>query len=187
MIVVDKEFYKSKVNRGAVGTRDSLEYIFCAPKIIKDNKSLFMEIENQKYMEDSVSPHQLILNSIRYIYMLETFCLSNNIRLHWTTWDPGSSYILEELSKMKDFKLKHFTSFYPADSDYNGPGSMITYSCKPEDHEHELKDHQSWKTGSDYYFIDGKKTSEYSHPGIHIQEHFADFFYNLYNEKNKDR
>jgi hypothetical protein len=187
MVVVDKEFYKSKVNRGFMGTKDNLEYTFVAPKIVRNNKSFFMEIENQKYIEDSTSPHQLILNSIRYIYMLETFCLSNNIKLYWTTWDPVSSYILEELCKIKDFKLKHFTSFYPPDSNYNGPGSFVDGSCNPRNHKHEFKDHPSWVKGSDYYFINGKQTSEYSHPGIHIQEHFSNFFYNLHYEKNKDK
>jgi hypothetical protein len=182
MIVVDKEFYKSKVNRGLMGTLDPLGYVFCNPKVIKDGKSFFMEVEDKKYVEDSISPHQLIMNSIRYIYMLEAFCSSNNIKLYWSVWDPPSSYILEELVKNKDFKLKNFSSFYPPDSDYNGPGSMISWYCKPENHEHELKDHASWSNGSDYAFIDGKKTFKNSHPGIHTQEHFADFFYNIYNE-----
>ncbi len=185
MVVADKEFYKSKVNRGSMGTKDILEYIFCNPKIIQDNRSFFMEIQNQKYVEDSISPHQLILDSIRYIYMLEAFCLSNNIKLKWTIWDPASSYIVEELGKMKNFKLKDFVSFYPPDSNYNGPGSMLDYGCDPKAHGHEFNDHESWIRGSDYYYIDGKKTYDNSHPGIHIHEHFADFFYNLHNENQQ--
>lgn len=182
MILVDREFYKSKVNRGSMGTGDRLDYIFCNPRIIRDGKSFFMEIENQKYMEDSTSPHQLILNSVKYIYMLEAFCSSNNIKLYWTTWDPVSSSILEELCKMKDFKLKNFISFYPPESDYNGPGQLVESSCHPRLHQHEFINHSCWIRGSDYAFIDGKKTFKNSHPGIHTQEHFADFFYNIYNE-----
>ena len=182
MIVVDKEFYKSKVNRGSMGTLDPLGYVFCNPKVIKDGKSFFMEVEDKKYIEDSTSPHQLIMNSVRYLYMLEAFCSSNNIKLHWSVWDPPSSYILEELGKMKDFKLKNFSSFYPPNSQYNGPGSMIDFACDPRNHKHEFRDHPSWIKGSDYAFIDGKKTFQNTHPGIHTQEHFADFFYNLYNK-----
>jgi len=185
MVVVDKEFYKSKFNRDSMGTKDELENIFCNPTIIQDNRSFFMERQNQKYIEDSVSPHQLILNSVMYIYMLEAFCLSNNIKLYWTTWDPASSYILEELGKIKDFKLKNFTSFYPPDSHYTGLGSMIQHSCSPKNHEHVLKDHESWISGSDYYYVNGKKTYANSHPGIHTHEHISDFFYNLYNDKDK--
>jgi len=186
VVIVDKEFYKSRVNRGVLGTRDSLERVFCTPKIIQDKKSFFMEIKDKKYIEDSTSPHQLIVNSVKFIYILESFCLSNNIKLHWTTWDTPSSYILEELSKMKDFKLKNFTSFYPPNSEYTGMGQPIIEMCNPDTHEHEFKDHPSWPVGSDYSFIDGTKTLKNSHPGIHIQEHISEFFYNLYKEENED-
>jgi len=185
MIVVDKEFYKSKVDRGNIGTRDDLDYVFCNPKVIQNNRSFFMEVENQKFIEDSTSPHQLILDSIKNIYMLEVFCLSNNIKLYWTSWDPASSYILEELCKIKNFKLKNFILFYPPNSEYRGPGQLIDSSCPPRLHRHELMNHLSWVKGSDYYYINNKKTYEISHPGIHTQEHFADFFYNIC--KNKDK
>jgi hypothetical protein len=187
MVIVDKEFYKSRVNRGDMGTKDNLEHIYCNPVIVKDKRSFFLEIEDQKYIEDSTSPHQLILNSINFIYILEAFCLSNNIKLYWTTWNTPSSYILEELSKISNFKLKNFTSFYNSNLDYYGPKGFVDSVCNPTTHKHDLKDHPSWYEGSDYCFIDGKKTFKNSHPGIHVQEHFADFFYNLYNEKNKDK
>jgi len=187
MVVVDKEFYKSRVRRGDMGTQDNLEYIYCNPIIIKNNNSIFLELENQKYIEDSTSPHQLILNSINSIYMLEAFCSSNNIKLYWTTWNVPSSCILEELSKTENFKLKNFTSFYNNSSMFDGPGSFVLDRCNPDTHKHEYMDHASWHNGSDYYILDGKKTFEYSHPGIHVQEHFAVFFYNLYNQNNKDK
>ena len=140
IVLADKEFYKSRVNRGSMGTKD----------------------------------------------MLEAFCLSNNIKLHWTTWNTPSSYILEELGKIENFKLKNFTSFYPAGSEYSGMGGLILDTCDPDTHEHEFKDHECWANGSDYYYVDGKKTDSNSHPGIHTQEHISDFFYNLYKEKNED-
>lgn len=186
-VVVDKEFYRSRVNRGSMGTKDFLERTFCNPKIIQNNKSFFMEIENQKYIEDSTSPHQLILDSVRFIYILESFCLSNNIKLYWTTWDRPSSYVLEELSKIKDFKLKNFKSFYPPDSEHGGIGGLIIDNCKPDTHEHEFKDHESWSKGSDYAFINGEKTFKNSHPGVHVQEHVSEFFYNLHKEHDIDK
>jgi hypothetical protein len=187
VVVVDKEFYKSRVNRGSMGTRDPLEQIFCNPRIMQKKRSIFMEIENQKYIEDSTSPHQLILDSVKFIYILESFCLSNNIKLHWSTWNTPSSYILEELSQIQNFKLKNFTSFYPPNSEYTGMGQPIMEMCNPDTHEHEFKDHPSWPVGSDYAFIDGEKTFKNSHPGIHTQEHISDFFYNLYKEHNFDK
>lgn len=183
MVVVDKEFYKSKVNRGDLGTKDHLEYIYCNPVIVKGNGTFFMEVENQKYIEDFTSPHQLILDSINSIYILEAFCSSNNIKLHWTTWNAPSSSILAELSKMKNFKLKNFTSFYGDVSFFDGVGSFVLDKCRADTHEHEFRGHASWNHGSDYCFLDGKKTFEYSHPGIHVQEHLAEFFYNLHKDK----
>ena len=185
-VVVDKEFYKSKVNRGEMGTRNELEQIFCNPRIIQKKRSFFMEVENQKYIEDSTSPHQLILDSTKFIYILESFCLSNNINLYWSTWNTPSSYVLEELNKMENFKLKNFTSFYPPNSEYTGMGEIIMEMCNPDTHEHEFKYHPSWPMGSDYAFIDGEKTLKNSHPGIHAQEHISDFFYNLYKEHNEN-
>ena len=185
-VIVDKEFYKSRVNRGEMGTRDILEQIFCNPRIMQKKRSFFMEVENQKYIEDSTSPHQLILDSIKFIYILESFCLSNNIDLYWSTWNTPTSYVLEELNKMENFKLKKFTSFYPPNSEYTGMGQPIVEMCNPDTHEHEFKDHISWVHGSDYAFIDGEKTFKNSHPGIHTQEHISEFFYNLYKEHNEN-
>ncbi len=184
MVVVDKEFYKSKVDRGSIGTQDYLEYIYCNPKIVKDRRSAFMEVEDATYIEDSRSPHQLILDCINSIYILESFCLSNNIQLHWTTWNTASSWILEELVKMENFKLKNYTSLYPPKSEY-GPNALVEQTCKI-DHDNEFKDNVAWKNGSDYSIIDGKKTSQNSHPGIHFQYHVADFFYNLYKQDVKN-
>lgn len=187
-VVVDKEFYKSKVNRGDMGTKDVLDNIFCNPTIIKDKKSFFMEVEDKGYIEDSVSPHQLILDSVNFIYILESFCLSNNIKLYWTTWNGPTSFILEELSKIKNFKLKNFTSFYPIgfNLEYDGIGGFVNNNCNMNTHEHEFKDHVCWAQGSDYAFINGEKTFKNSHPGIHVQEHISEFFYNLHKEHNED-
>ena len=185
MVVVDKEFYKSKFERGDIGKREGLEYIFCNPTIIKDKRSFFMESEGKGFIEDITSPHQLILDSVNFIYILESFCLSNNIKLYWTTWNGPCSYILQELSKIKDFKLKNFTSFYPTDQYVNGPGSYINNKCSQDTHEHEFSGHPSWNHGSDYSFINNEKTFINSHPGIHVQEHISEFFYNLYKEHNE--
>lgn len=179
-VVVDKEFYKSKVNRGSMGTKDYLEYTFCNPRIIKDNKSFFMEIENQKYIEDSISPHQLILDSVKFIYILESFCLSNNIKLYWTTWDRPSSMIMEQLVKLENFKLKNFVPFYPKDAK-SQLNVFIKNTCV-SDHDSEFKDNLCWPSGSDYSIIDHKKQPHMSHPGIHFQHHIAEFFYNLRNQ-----
>jgi hypothetical protein len=179
MVVVDKEFYRSGVKREGVGERDHLELMFCNPTIKADEYVVVMETKDKRNIEDSVSPHQLILNSVNYIYILESFCLVNNIKLYWTTWDRPSSIIMRELSKIKDFKLKNFVPFYPENAK-DQCNIFIKKTCNL-DHESEFKNSLWWDTASDYSIIDYKKQHQMAHPGIHFQHHIAEFFYNLLN------
>lgn len=182
MVVVDKEFYKSKVKR-RIHDGDELRLTFCNPQVHKDtnSNSVFMEIDNQKYIEDVISPHQLILNSINFIYILESFCLSNNIKLHWTTWDVASSLIMEKLVNIKDFKLKNFSFLLPINPE-ESLNFFIRRTCNSS-HESDFIDTMYWKAGSDYSIINYKKDESRAHPGVHLQNHVADFFYSLHNEK----
>jgi hypothetical protein len=183
MVVVDKEFYKSGVKRENVGTRDYLELMFCNPTIKTDGDRVFMETKDKRNIEDSVSPHQLILNAVNYIYVLESFCLSNNIQLYWTTWDKPSSMVMEQLLMLDNFKLKNFVPFYPKQAT-DQLNIFIKNNCS-SDHNSEFRDHLCWPSGSDYSVIDYKKQPLMSHPGIHFQYHVADFFYNLYRQNNQ--
>jgi hypothetical protein len=180
IVVVDKEFYKSKTKRSHVGNKDNLEMIFCNPKMIRTKNAIFMEIEDAAYIEDATSPHQLILDSINFIYILESFCLTNNISLYWTTWDVKTSWIMEELKNLKDFKLQNFVSLFPPKSmeEFN---SIVSKKCNI-DHDSIFKDTFLWESGSDYSIIDYKKTKSKSHPGVHFQHHIADFFHSLYTQ-----
>lgn len=180
MVVVDKEFYRSGVKRENVGTNDYLELMFCNPTIKTDGNFVFMETKDKRNIEDSVSPHQLILNAVNYIYVLESFCLSNNIQLYWTTWDKPSSMIMEQLSMLDGFKLKDFIPFYPKQA-IDQLNIFIKNNCS-SDHNSKFKDHLCWSSGSDYSIIDYKKQYQMSHPGIHFQQHVAEFFYNLHKQ-----
>jgi hypothetical protein len=183
MVVVDKEFYQTRRNTWAE-KQERLEFTFCNPTInFYKNNAFFMEITDKKYIEDSVSPHQLILNSINSIYALEAFCLSNNIKLYWTTWDLPTALVMENLIKIKDFKLKNFTPFFPPNAEKH-VGSFVSDSCKL-DHDSELINDPCWYIGSDYSIVASKKVTTAAHPGIHIQYHFADFFYNLSKQSNE--
>lgn len=180
MVVADKEFYETKGNKWAEKL-NNLSYTFCNTKVsVYNSNSIFMEIEDQKYIEDSVSPHQLILNSVNAIYILESFCLSNNIKLNWTTWDSASALLMENLVKLKDFKLKNYTPFFPSEST-DGVNTFILNSCQ-SNHNSEFKDDACWIVGSDYSIVNSKKkVIGTSHPGIHFHEHIADLFYKLSN------
>lgn len=178
IVVLDKDFYQSK--RGHVDIEDNgcLTLGYSNPTIVLHKGSMFMELEDSKYVEDSTSPHQLIWNSVNAIYMLEVFCLINDIKLYWTTWDIKTDCLLKEMINIPDFKLTKFTSFNMNNHD-KGLNSYINHICKSS-HGSEFKNTKCWNTGSDYSVINYKKTEAHSHPGIHFQQHVAEFFYELY-------
>lgn len=182
MVVLDKEFYKSRSNKVGHKEVDSLQLTYCSPKVIFNENSIFMEITDKKFIEDSTSPHQLILNAINNIYILESFCLANNIKLYWTTWSHASSLIMQELMNLKDFKLKNFSPFI-ASTTSDTFKEHIEENCGSF-HNSEFKDHICWPKGSDYTIINYKKAPKEYHPGIHFQYHLADFFYNLSKQPN---
>jgi len=180
-VVVDKDFYQTREQTPTHTFAkpevypDWLALRYCNPKIHLYGNSIFMEIEDRKYIEDATSPHQLILNSINQIYILESFCLTNNIKLYWTTWDLQTHVLLEQLSLIKNFKLKNFKQIFPIGI-RKSVNEYIYDSCK-WDHDSEFKDNVAWHRGTDYSIINGKKTGELSHPGIHFHYHVAQFFY----------
>lgn len=178
MVVVDQEFYKSSKIVRDDPNKDVLHLTFCNPVTLLYEDSLFMEVKDKTYIENSVSPHQLILDAVNFIYILESFCLTNNIKLYWSTWDLHTDLVMKELTKIEDFKLKKFTSIFPPQTDVP-IGTLVSSNCNL-DHESEFKNDICWWQGSDYSIINYKKVVEYSHPGIHVQQHFADLFYSLY-------
>jgi hypothetical protein len=180
MIVFDPDFSQMKTQRDKFGNHEGLIVTFCNPKITMHEGSMFMEIKDKRYIEDAVSPHQLIFNAVNAIYMLEAFCLTNNIELYWTTWDISTVKIMQELSALNNFQLKRYTPFFPKDN-IKGVNHFIKDSCSL-DHGSEFKDTLQWVRGSDYSIVDGKKTNISAHPGVHMQYHVADFFYNLQNQ-----
>lgn len=184
MVVVDKEFYKTKVKRdNAFQQNDSLQQIFCNPIVHQHEDRVFMEIEDQKCIEDATSPHQLILNSVNFIYILESFCLKNNIKLHWTTWHVPSVTIIKELFKIKNFKLKNFVDFTSVPNTKNNDFRSIWFKCSLS-HDSEFYNGMYWTRGTDYSIENYKKVSDNAHPGVHFQHHFADLFYNSYKQND---
>ena len=183
MVVADEEFYKPKIYKNDNTKKNHLEYTFCNPVVSVHKESLFMEIEDHKCIEDLTSPHQLILNSINFIYNLESFCFANNIKLYWTTWDIGTTMIMNKLVNLKNFKLKNYTPFYLPDSKARHRGYNLNCIL---DHGSEFKDSLWWHQGSDYSIINNKKETNNAHPGIHFHHHFSDFFYNLYKKNATD-
>lgn len=185
MVVVDKDFFQSRhlgnsELRKDLGKDDALSIVYCNPTIYQDKEFLFMEIQDKKFIEDSISPHQLILDSINFIYILESFCLTNNIKLYWTTWDFNTNLLMERLLKIKNFKLKNYTSFFSTGS-YRPFDTYVQDRCTL-DHNSNYINSIWWNKGSDFVMTDRKKSNIPSHPGIHTHNHVSDFFYDLYNK-----
>jgi hypothetical protein len=126
-------------------------------------------------LENSVTPHQAVLESLTAIYMLESFCKTNNIKFVWSTWSNINKILLETLMALQDFELTNYSPIQELSySDYNC--NKTVDGCKVG-HNTELSDHQCWSVGSDYFVNNQKKIDYYhSHPGIHFQHHIADFF-----------
>ena len=183
MVVVDSEFYKSKRHQN-LENKNVLYTIYNNPTIKKKKDYVFMEVEDQTYIEDSTSPHQRILNSVNSVYMLEAFCLSNNIDLYWTTWDIPTACVMDELLKIKDFKLKKYKNIL-LPNQLESLNDMINNECNL-DHGSEFINDLCWKAGSDYSVINYKKITTRAHPGIHFQQHVADFFYDMSMVKNEN-
>ena len=182
-IVLDKEFYRpSKEESYAL---DYLSLAYSIPDIANYKNFVVMTSKDREYTKNLISPHQLILDSVNFIYILESFCLTNNIKLYWTTWDVHSNLVMEQLLNIKDFKLKNFTPFFPF-KEVEGIGSFVERTCN-SDHDSEFKDHICWKVGSDYAIIDSKIIRSHAHPGIHTHTHVAEIFYNLYNQNTIDQ
>jgi hypothetical protein len=184
MIVVDKDFFQSR-HLGSSQIRSNLAkdgvlaLIYCNPTIRQYEGSLFMETQDKKFIEDSTSPHQLILNSINAIYALESFCSTNNIKLYWTTWDINTHLLMQLLLNIKNFKLKNFIPFFTNETSRQ-IGGFVNQTCD-SDHGSEFANTEFWKRGSDYTMINGVKTHENSHPGIHAHVHVSDLFYKTRN------
>jgi hypothetical protein len=182
-IVVDKEFYEPSNEESPAS--DFLRLAYAEPDIDYYKNYIVMTSRNKTYTKNSVSLHQLILDSVNFIYILESFCLTNNIKLYWTTWDVKTNLVMKELLNIKGFKLKKFTPFIPLNS-FEDIGDFVKNSCNL-DHDSEFKDNICWELGSDYSIIDDKKTSHSAHPGIHTHIHIAELFYNLRKQNNYDK
>jgi hypothetical protein len=185
LMIEDFEFYSSKkwVRDRHENYRLNLTSANPAIYFNYDEKKMYGEIPDlkERHVESLLSPHQLILNSINAIYILESFCSTNNIELCWTTWDPASAFLIDKLLEVPNFKLKKYKKFITeSGKNYlNGNASFDTSLCN-SDHGSNLNSNHCWTIGSDYVIINDEERPNWaSHPGIHFQFHLADFFVNL--------
>lgn len=177
-VVSDEYFYISGMwennNQNGIFLKSSDANI----SFIPEKNELFF-VKNPKYpknaVENSISPHQFIYESLQSLFMLESFCITNNIDLIWTTWSNTSIYLLRQLAQVKDFYIKKYVEFEEIKEtmyDYND----LVLNCK-ETHNSEFINEKSWSSGTDIVIKDNKKDKNYhGHPGIHFHHHVSDFF-----------
>lgn len=186
IFIEDFEYYSSKkwVREQVENYRLNLTSVNPSIYFNPTENKMYSTIEDRSIhaIEDALSPHQLIINSIDSIALLEYFCKTNEIELFWTTWDPGSAYIIDLLLKIPNFKLKKYNKFVTEINYNNYLNSDATFNknmCN-SNHDLELSNHKCWDIGSDYVIIDGSEKPNWaSHPGIHLQAHLSDFFESL--------
>jgi hypothetical protein len=197
MLIEDVDFYSTTKNMYPMQQRKIWKQEGFDPKIFYDTNKNFISFKytispryfkskykNIEYLENVLSPHQLILDAVDSISNLEYFCSSHNIDLHWSTLCPATHTLMENLLQIPNFKLKkYFTFFDPnLNNNLNEDGSFSNKSCTLK-HNTELINHPSWELGSDKCIDinDNLLESWISSPGIHFHYHIADLFYNKYN------
>jgi len=195
MLIEDIDFYSNSINMYPNKQTDVEKQKTFQSEIYYDRNSNYMFFKNKsapqffkskekniKYMENVLSPHQLISDNIDAIATLQYFCHSNQIDLYWSTWDLPSSILMDTLLKIPDFKLKNYIKFAKDEFNnyYTDDGKFPNNICSLT-HDSELSVHPSWDRGSDICVDVKNKILESwpSHPGIHFQYHIAEIFKDL--------
>lgn len=195
MLIEDINFYISSRNMSQTKQTKIEKQSSFQAKIYYDRSKNIMFFENTdqqkflkskdkgiRYMENVLSPHQLISDSIDSISTLQDFCYSHGIKLYWSTWDIPTTILMDTLLKIPNFKLKNYIKF--ADDKFNNYASIdgrFPYTFCNSNHDSKLVDHPSWNRGSDICLDSNNNVLESwpSHPGIHFQYHIAELFKNF--------
>ncbi len=195
MLIEDTNFYTSansinqKEERGVITQRSFQARInydrdknFMSFEKVNTNNFFNSKDKNVRYMENVLSPHQLISDSIDSISTLQDFCYSHGIEFYWSTWDIPTTILMDTLLKIPNFKLKNYIKFADDEFDnYSGTNNKFPDIFCNSNHGSELSNHPSWNCGSDVWIDkEGKVLESFpSHPGIHFQHHIADIFKNF--------
>lgn len=180
-VVTDDNFYVSgRWGNTANNERDVLSLVTTDSNVVFIPEHDILEFTktfdfDERSIENSISPHQFLHESLISLFMLESFCKTNNINFIWSTWSNSSTYIMKKLITIKDFFIKNYIEFSelgPKMYDYND----IVINCN-SDHDSILSNEKTWLYGSDILYKKNKKIKDYrGHPGIHFNYHVADLF-----------
>ena len=126
-----------------------------------------------KFQKYSAAPHNLenVLSkefafffNFSYIYLLEQYCISNNIDLVWSFWE-NVAFIHDNLEKIKE----EYSTFIDTTM---VPINILDQGCHAEYSKDQLFD----------YAADRKSGNWHAHFGLHTHIHFADIFYDRINK-----
>lgn len=138
-------------------------------------------------VEDVYTVEITIFEAIKSIRMLEQYCTAVGIKLQWTTWDDIFSRHIETVNKVEKLKFKNFFSLGFCNYKEVTPSGVkdtilhgdrfakvpILEHCPLDCHENlrKLYGEKNFNLGTD---ID--RGEDKTHPGIHVQAHYADKF-----------
>lgn len=144
----------------------------------KDKLLIEIDRKDSRSLENSISPHQAVLESINSIYFLESFCKTNNIKLFWSTWSNITKVLLDKLNEIKNFELTQYFAFDEITYKTYNPNNIVN-KCKSS-HDSKFISSICWEEGSDFMAENNKKVKHFmSHPGIHFHYHTAEMFNSL--------
>jgi hypothetical protein len=141
------------------------EYVYLnSTPTIKDRPKYL----KRPYLYSDVLPLEFpLMISLQFIYMLEQYCNSNNIKLIWSSWD---NYIQNFLIFTKNNYLNNFikdSQFHEIiqNNQINGLTSNLSNCC------------ENYKENFFEYFYAGRDVElGFPHPGVHQHIHIAQIF-----------
>jgi hypothetical protein len=191
MLIEDPDFYFSSRNIDPSKNQEIVKQTSFQSRIHYSRKNNYMFFKNTynsifdkskekkiRFIENVLSPHQLISDSIGAISTLQNFCYSHNIDFYWSTWDIPTSILMDTLIKIPNFKLKNYIKFAEDDfNNYQTDDSTFPNKICSSNHNSKLTDHACWDRGSDIFVGPNNKSLNLSsHPGIHFHYHVAEIF-----------
>jgi hypothetical protein len=137
-------------------------------------------------------------HNLDHIKMLEAFCMTNNVKLIWSTWSNNMTAEQEDflVNSFKCYVKDPTRNLFPQSFEYSVNANSIEeldgfYKMHNWDsircHEEEKNNHSDiFEYAYDYHKIAGAwgPGGHWPHPGYHRQIHWAEFYYNHLKENN---
>jgi len=171
LFVVDNDFHKTTRSANSPKIQGlKIRNIHSDAILHKDSSvvSPAILVKTPFSIEESISPHYGIFQSLNAIFFLESYCKAKGIKLIWTTWDSTTSLVLDQLLKYKNFDLKAYVKVEELQRGMSHP-NMIAENCNKHNDD-KMMNYASWPLGTDL------PHNNFIHPGVHFHRHIAELF-----------